>query len=177
MPKIVIDVKQYQTLVEKLALKVAAQLPGLNLIVGIIRGGFYPADILSRALEIDWAYLYVQSYGHGQTPGEIRLGRELIGSKPERGQTVLIVDDLTDSGQTLEKTLEWFQVHFRDYELKVKTAVVWKKASSSFEPDIYAEDIPFVAGTQECPWIIQAHEFEAERIQQQVEKINVRSQK
>jgi len=162
--QIVIEASQYRNLVERLIVKTAQELPDVDLVVGIIRGGFYPADTLSRALRLPWAYLYVQSYGDELTAGEIRFGRELSGHKPERGQTVLVVDDLVDSGQTLIKTMEWFDAHYHDYELSFKTAVIWKKVCATFKPDIYVEEVPFIEGTQECPWIIQAHEHEADRI-------------
>ncbi len=166
MPQqLIIDYDAYCRLVEKLTAQIIGQQYEPNLIVGIIRGGFYPADIISRVLGVEWAFLYVQSYGHDRTPGQIRLGRELIGSKPERGDSVLIVDDLADSGQTLEMTMEWFDVHYPDYDLKFKTAVLWKKAGSTFDPDFCAAEVPYIAGTTECPWIVQAHERQAELIQ------------
>jgi len=166
MPQqLIIHYGEYAKLVEKLTAQLVGHQYEPNLIVGIIRGGFYPADIISRVLGVEWAFLYVQSYGHDHTPGQIRLGRELIGSKPERNDSVLIVDDLADSGQTLEKTMEWFDVHYPDYGLKFKTAVLWKKEGSTFDPDFCAAEINYIEGTAECPWIVQAHEYEAERIQ------------
>lgn len=163
--QIVIAPEEYRELVERLTVQTFRQLPNIDLVVGIIRGGFYPADTLSRALRLPWAYLYVQSYDEDEhNTGEIRFGRELSGHKPERGQTVLLVDDLVDSGQTLIKTMEWFNAHYHDYGLHFKTAVIWKKVCATFTPDLFVEEIPFIEGTQECPWIVQAHEHEAERI-------------
>lgn len=163
--QIVIEPKQYRDLVERLIVQTARQLPDVDLVVGIIRGGFYPADTLSRALRLPWAFLYVQSYDDDEhSTGQIRFGRELSGQKPERGQTVLLVDDLVDSGRTLIKTMEWFDAHYHGFELNFKTAVIWKKACATFMPDLFVEEIPFIEGTSACPWIIQAHEQEAARI-------------
>ncbi len=164
MEKILVDPERYRQLVERLVRAIAPLRGELDLIVGIIRGGFYPADMAARVLELPWAYLYVQSYGDERSAGQSRFGRELSGTKPERGQTVLLVDDLVDSGQTLHKTVEWFDAHYHGFGLKFKTAVIWRKASSTFAPDVCVEEIPFIAGTRQCPWIVQAHEHEADRI-------------
>jgi hypothetical protein len=166
--RIVIDWNDYLKLLEKMIQKVKTNLPLPDLVVGIIRGGFYPADFLSRTLRIPWAYLYVQSYDDDIVPGEVRFGRELSGTRPERSQRILLVDDLVDSGQTLHKTMEWFETHFHGYDLTFQTAVLWKKVSSTFQPDLYLEEIPFIEGTTECPWIVQAHEHEADRIRKEL---------
>lgn len=71
-------------------------------VVGITRGGLVPAMIVSRELDIRTVdTISVQSYAH-QDRNEARVIKspqaELMGD----GTGILIVDDLVDSGKTLE---------------------------------------------------------------------------
>ena len=47
---------------------------------------------------------------------------------------VLLVDDLSDTGLTLNKSIEWLRNYAptKDYIQEVKTACLWKKKSSTF---------------------------------------------
>ena len=54
---------------------------------------------------------------------------------------VLVVDDLVDSGITLEKVLHHLREHFPAVT-EVKSAVIWCKACSSIQPDFYLDFLP-----------------------------------
>lgn len=63
------------------------------------------ADIIERAI-------ITQSYGHGQTPGTVKLFADWIGAEDINGRDCLIVDDILDSGATFLEVrafLETFQ--------------------------------------------------------------------
>jgi len=69
-------------------------------------------------------------------------------TSPNIGSKVLLVDDLTDSGITLKKSIDWMQ-HFYGFYLDepIRTAVLFHKAVSSFKPDYcidYLEDSPWI---------------------------------
>ncbi|MEM1426482.1 MAG: phosphoribosyltransferase family protein, partial [Cyanobacteria bacterium P01_H01_bin.130] len=65
---------------------------------------------------------------------------------------VLLVDDLADSGQTLNKTKQYLEGYYREDIKSLRTATLWCKACSSFTPDYYVD---FLAHN---PWIHQPFE-------------------
>ncbi len=64
---------------------------------------------------------------------------------------VLVVDDLVDSGVTLERVQRHLQQNSPSVT-EVKTAVIWCKACSSVRPDFYLD---YLEGN---PWIHQPFE-------------------
>ena len=69
-------------------------------------------------------------------------------------ERVLLVDDLSDTGLTLNKSIEWLKQYkpVKNYIKEIKTACLWKKKSSSFTPDF----CPVML--ENDPWIIQPTE-------------------
>ena len=67
---------------------------------------------------------------------------------------VLLVDDLSDTGLTLNKSIEWLKNYnsTRDFIEEVKTACLWKKKSSIFNPDYCSVKL------DSDPWIVQPTE-------------------
>ena len=67
---------------------------------------------------------------------------------------VLLIDDLSDTGLTLNKSIEWLKnyAQTKDYIEEVKTACLWKKKSSTFEPDFCPVRL------NSDPWIVQPTE-------------------
>jgi len=75
------------------------------LIVAVLKGSFIFAADLIRALhghglspEID--FIFLGSYGAGTTGGEVKILRDV--SSAIEGRDVVIVDDILDSGRTLD---------------------------------------------------------------------------
>lgn len=71
-------------------------------VVAITRGGMAPAMIIARELDIRTVdTISIRSYDH-QTQGQARITKhpdmELVGD----GEGVLVIDDLVDTGRTLE---------------------------------------------------------------------------
>jgi xanthine phosphoribosyltransferase len=90
-------------------------------IVAITRGGMAPAMIIARELDVRLVdTISVKSYHH-QTQGE-----PMVLSKPDDemmgdGTGVLIIDDLVDSGKTLEVCRDLYpQAHFATVYAKPK---------------------------------------------------------
>lgn len=67
------------------------------------------------------------------------------------GDRVLLVDDLVDSGVTLEETIKWLRDRHPEVR-EIKTAVIWYKACSAYAPDFY------VSYLKDNPWIRQPFE-------------------
>ena len=64
---------------------------------------------------------------------------------------ILLVDDLADSGVTLDKVTKHLSENFTGVT-EVKSAVIWVKGTSSIKPDYYLEELPH------NPWIHQPFE-------------------
>jgi hypoxanthine phosphoribosyltransferase len=85
----------------------------------------------------------------------------------DMGGRLLLCDDLSDTGITLNKSIEWLKKYppIKDNIESIKTAVLWKKADSTFEPDFCAERL------NNNPWIVQPFEnYEEVRIEDLVRK-------
>jgi len=72
-------------------------------------------------------------------------------TKPRLGDRVLLVDDMVDSGHTLEAVHAELPRRFA-HMTALKTAVLWWKACSVFAPDYHVEFLP------DNPWIHQPFE-------------------
>ena len=60
--KLIIDWKEYNLIVEKLAIQIHESGFKPNLLIGIMRGGAPIIDVLSRVFKLKCAYLAVESY-------------------------------------------------------------------------------------------------------------------
>ncbi|MEI6728190.1 MAG: phosphoribosyltransferase family protein [bacterium] len=110
-----------------------------DIIVAITRGGMIPACLMAQLLNIrDIDALNVEYYaGASKT-----LEQPFIFPKRYdhiNSRKVLVVDDLTESGKTLNYALDYLK-QFRPSDLKVFT--VFKKKSSLFNPDYFLKEIP-----------------------------------
>ena len=60
--KLIVDWKQYNLIVEKLAVQIYQSGFKPDILIGIMRGGAPIIDVLSRILKLKCAYLAVESY-------------------------------------------------------------------------------------------------------------------
>ena len=121
--KLIISFDEYLDTVEKLAIDVNKSFKP-TVLVGIMRGGAQIIDILSRIFKLPTAYIVIQSY------------------------------DLSDTGLTLNKSIDWLKKYepVKNYIKDIKTACLWKKKSSKFNPDY----CPVMLDSD--PWIVQPTE-------------------
>ena len=72
------------------------------LLVGVLRGALLFMTDLARRFPIlvEYDLISVSSYGNGTAPGAVRLVKDL--EKPIEGRDVLLVEDIIDTGYTLE---------------------------------------------------------------------------
>ena len=66
--------------------------------------------------------------------GQLMFAREISSLAESKDYNkVLLVDDLSDTGLTLNKSIEWLKNYgpTKDYIKEVKTACLWKKKSST----------------------------------------------
>ena len=169
--KLIITFDEYLQTVEKLAVEIHKNYKP-SVLVGIMRGAAPILDILSRILKLPIAYIVIQSYsgkGMEDRQGELMFAREISSlAKNKDFNKVLLVDDLSDTGLTLNKSIEWLKNYepTKDYIKEVKTACLWKKKSSTFEPDFCPVKL------SSDPWIVQPTEHYEELSMEEIIKRN-----
>ena len=127
--------------------------------------------ILSRILKLPIAYIVIQSYtgkGMEDKQGQLMFAREISSLANDKDfNKVLLIDDLSDTGLTLNKSIEWLKNYevTKNFIKEVRTACLWKKKSSKFEPDF----CPIKLDSD--PWIVQPTEhYEDLSIQEIIKK-------
>jgi len=143
----------YNRLVERLALNVYESGFRFNQIICVARGGLRVGDVLSRIYELPLAILSTHSYTSegGTIRGELVIAEHMTMTKPRLGDRVLLVDDMVDSGHTLDAVHAELPKRF-PHITALKTAVLWWKQCSVFKPDYYVEYLA------DNPWIHQPFE-------------------
>ncbi len=156
--KLIINWSQYNRIVEELAIQIDESGYKPTILIGIMRGAAPMIDILSRIFKLKCAYLAVESYsgkGIEDEQGDIVFSREMSSIAPNMGGRILLCDDLSDTGITFNKSIDWL----RKYEPikgkieNIKTATLWKKKKSTFQPDFCSVQLP------SDPWIVQPFEI------------------
>ena len=162
--------EEYKKIIEKLAVEVHKNYEP-TVLIGIMRGAAPIIDILSRILKLPIAYIVIQSYsgkGLEDHQGQLMFAREISSLADKKDfNKVLLIDDLSDTGLTLNKSIEWLKNYgpTKDYIKEVKTACLWKKKSSKFEPDF----CPIRLDSD--PWIVQPTEhYEELSIEELIER-------
>ena len=169
--KMIVGWEEYKEIVEKLAIEVHKSYRP-TVLIGIMRGAAPIIDILSRILKLPIAYIVIQSYsgkGLEDQQGQLMFAREISSlANNEDFKKVLLIDDLSDTGLTLNKSIEWLRNYgpTKDFIREVKTACLWKKKSSKFEPDF----CPIRLDSD--PWIVQPTEHYEELSIDEIVKIN-----
>ena len=155
--KMIVEWEEYKNIVEKLAIEINKGYRP-TVLVGIMRGAAPIIDILSRILKLPIAYIVIQSYsgkGMEDKQGQLMFAREISSLAADKDfNRVLLIDDLSDTGLTLNKSIEWLKNYgpTKNFINEVKTACLWKKKSSSFEPDFCPVRL------DSDPWIVQPTE-------------------
>ena len=163
--KLFISWEDYNSTVEKLAIKIADSGYKPDVLIGIMRGGAPIIDVLSRVFKLKCAYLAVESYsgkGIEDQQGQLIFSREMSSTVKDLGGNLLLCDDLSDTGTTLNRSIDWLKKYppLKGKIMSIKTAVLWKKADSTFEPDFCAQRL------KDNPWIVQPFEkYEEIRIE------------
>jgi uncharacterized protein len=144
---------EYHNLIEKLALKIHHSGWQFDTILCLARGGMRPGDILSRIFNKPLAIMSTSSYraNEGTVQGHLDIARYITTPKGEIAGKVLLVDDLADSGHTLQAVVDMLKSNYKPIT-ELRTAVIWTKAVSVFDCDYSVEHLPT------NPWIHQPFE-------------------
>ena len=144
---------EYHDLIEKLAIKVHQSGWRFDTILCLARGGMRPGDVLSRIFDVPLAIMSTSSYRSdgGTVQGNLDIARFITTPKGEIAGRVLLVDDLADSGHTLNAVIKMLKTNYQPIT-ELRSAVIWTKAVSTFTADYSVE---FLATN---PWIHQPFE-------------------
>ncbi len=149
MTDLYVSWSEYHHKIEQLATTVHQSGWQFNQIICLARGGLRVGDVLSRIFDCPLAILAASSY-QDHHRGALKIASSLTMATPQLGKQVLLVDDLVDSGLTLQQTLIWLQQHAEIEQ--IRTAVLWYKAASLIQPHYFVD---FLADN---PWIHQPFE-------------------
>ena len=144
---------EYHHAIEALALMVHESGWRFDHVLCLARGGMRPGDIFSRIFDVPLAILSTSSYREeeGTVRGSLDIAKYITMTRGTLSGRVLLVDDLVDSGVTLEQVQSHLSTNFPAVT-EVKSAVIWCKACSSVKPDFYLQYL------ESNPWIHQPFE-------------------
>ncbi|MBB1076923.1 phosphoribosyltransferase [Rhodoferax sp. 4810] len=160
---------EYNNLIEKLAIKVFQSGWEFDTILCLARGGMRPGDVLSRVFDKPLAIMSTSSYRSeaGTVQGQLDIAHYITTPKGQIAGKVLLVDDLADSGHTLNKVIELLKNNYAPIT-ELRSAVIWTKAISTFTPDYCVDYLPT------NPWIHQPFEgYDNMRPEQLIQKWSV----
>lgn len=116
-----------------------------DIVVGIARGGLPPARFLCDFLNIKrLTTIQIRHYTEG---AEQKEKAEMVDKPTQelKGKKVLLVDDVNDTGKTLQAAAEFI---LKQNPKMLKTAVLDEKDTTDFEADLKAEKL------KEWKWLI-----------------------
>jgi hypoxanthine phosphoribosyltransferase len=153
MEHLYVEWSEYHRLIERLVLQVYESGYRFDGILCLARGGLRIGDVFSRIYDRPLAILATSSYREaaGMHQGQLDIAEFITMTGGELRGKVLLVDDLVDSGVTLQRVTEHLRTRFSAIT-EVRTAVLWHKGVSMFKPDYSVEYLPT------SPWIHQPFE-------------------
>ncbi|GAC1413873.1 MAG: phosphoribosyltransferase [Burkholderiaceae bacterium] len=153
---------EYYSAIEELAALVHASGWEFDQILCLARGGLRPGDVLSRIFDVPLAILSTSSYRDkvGTEQGKLNIASAITMAGGSLRGKVLLVDDLVDSGMTLQRVQQHLSDAFPEVT-EIKSAVIWYKECSVLRPDYFLQHLP------ENPWIHQPFEqYDGLRVEQ-----------
>ena len=147
-----INWQQYIDLCERLVARVAESGWEFDSLLCLARGGMRPGDFFSRIYSKPLAIMTTSSYREaaGTVQGDLDIAKYITGVSDLKGK-LLLVDDLCDSGKTIQKVVEHLKKNYPAIT-EIRVAVIWVKACSVFHPDYHAVEY------KDAPWIHQPFE-------------------
>ena len=148
-----VDWDEYHRLIERLARIVHDSGYQFDQALCLARGGLRIGDVFSRLFKVPLAILSTSSYREaaGTKRGELDISNCITTTAGPLAGRILLIDDLADSGVTLQRVQSHLKLHFPAVT-EVRSAVLWTKACSVITPDYTVEFLP------DSPWIHQPFE-------------------
>lgn len=148
MTDLFVTQEEYDDLVEQLVLKVADDGYKFDTILCLARGGMRVGDIFSRVHDMPLAILATSSYRQaaGKQQGDLDIAQFITKTGGEIAGRMLLVDDMVDSGKTLEQVVHHLKQQYPAIT-EIRVAVLWV-----YTPDYWCEFL------DNNPWIHQPFE-------------------
>ncbi len=164
--KLYLDHEEVYSLTFKIVLNLLTNVNRVDTIIGVEKGGYYPAKIVHELLsserilkianekfgfipsKLDFDTVWVSRY-EGEKGGQIKIKRWLNSSIREKN--VVIVDDVSDKGDTLN----FIHKRIKKEALSLHTMTLHIKEGTSFIPDFYAGKV------KNDVWIVYPWEIES----------------
>jgi len=109
--RVLFSAEEISQRVLELGRQLEADYSGKNpLVIGLLNGVYVFLADLTRAIDLDMQinFMRVSSYGSGQTSsGDVKIVYDT--DTPIKGRHLLIVEDIVDTGQTLDKVIRRLQ--------------------------------------------------------------------
>jgi len=119
--------------------RISRRITPCDCIVALGRGGLIPGVIISYKINCYVFNFGIQRYKSDNTPGDLwiiqTLGDDFI--KKYKNKSVVVLDDLSDKGNTLMQAKEFLKLH---NFTNVKFATLYTKKSTKFIPDYYLKE-------------------------------------
>ncbi|MCL4435126.1 MAG: phosphoribosyltransferase domain-containing protein [Thaumarchaeota archaeon] len=132
----IVNWAEFGRLVEKLISKIKASNHNYDLVIGIARGGIPPALEIANRLNLKIDFVNIKSYLNDRTKQKPKILSTL--SEKVEGCRILIVDDIIDSGDTMETIMEWLN---QQKPRSIETTALFVKPWSRFTPTYTVETV------------------------------------
>ena len=141
-----ISSEQITLRIKELCAQIATKLHDDAIVIGLLQGAFiFMADIMRGLAENDKLpatdFLWLSSYGDNQVSGRLNIIADL--QRPIHNRQVLLVDDVYDTGKTLQFAKEYLKTKGAS---EVLTCLLARKpeAANLTPPDFLGFDLPNV---------------------------------
>lgn len=137
---LVMDWDYFYRLARKVGDKINSSGYKPDIIVGLARGGWVLARVLCDLIGVkDLVSIKVEHWGITATPdGTAKIKQEL--NVDLTGKKVLVVDDISDSGESMRVTLDYIKTL---QPSEIKTATLQYLTTSKFKADYIGEELPW----------------------------------
>jgi hypoxanthine phosphoribosyltransferase len=137
--------EDFTVLARTLALRIKQSRFRPDLVIAIGRGGYVPARVVCDFLLHDMlTSIKVEHWGRAAEE-KVSVNIRFPLSVDIKDQTVLVIDDVTDTGKTMDMAISYLRsLNPRE----IRTAVLQHKVSSPYRPDYFGRE------EQEWRWII-----------------------
>ncbi|MCI0505018.1 MAG: phosphoribosyltransferase [Gammaproteobacteria bacterium] len=138
MPCELVTWEKFNQLARQLGRQIIASGMEIDMIVAIGRGGYMPGRILSDLLGImNLATFKIEHYQGSRKSAQAVIKHPL--NADVSAQNVLLVDDVSDSGDTFSVAIE--HIRSKGAPKAIHTGALHHKSVSRFVPDYFAEEV------------------------------------
>ncbi|WP_267384396.1 phosphoribosyltransferase [Cyanobacterium sp. uoEpiScrs1] len=156
MHDLYISWREYHKYIETLTIQIYKSKWKFDQIVCLAKGGLRIGDILCRLYKKPLAIIYTASYldKRNKKREKIQISNHLAMMEESLGHRILLVDDLVDSGMSIQNVIQWLHNYDNNQSIiEIRSAVLWYKSCSAIQPDYYVKYL------ENNPWIHQPFEY------------------